>query len=122
TTATMPALQKMDLQGKRSVNKSAKVVLVLLGGCAVILRLKLIRSGMQLVAEIVQDVGDPFVARLFGQLVAFLRLGAEVIGKISHSLIPHPEGTGLHCRSQGRHWRSCSNPQRTPKNWAPAPA
>src|SRR5262249_57132593 len=27
TTATMPALQKMDLQGKRSVNKSAKVVL-----------------------------------------------------------------------------------------------
>jgi hypothetical protein len=48
---------------------------------------KLVGPLMQLVAHILQQLGDPPVAGFFGQPEAFLGLGAKLVGKLSHSPI-----------------------------------
>src|SRR5712692_4721941 len=62
---------------------------------AVVPAFKLVRPLMQLVTEILQQLGDPSVAGLFGQAIAFFRLGANVVGKVSHCPVTLPQGAGL---------------------------
>jgi hypothetical protein len=79
---------------------------------AVILAFKLIGPLVQLVTEIFQHVGNPFVPRLFGQAIAFFGLGANLVGKISHRLVTPPRGACFAVAGKNR----CPIPKRKPKN------
>ena len=79
---------------------------------AVILAFKLIGPLVQLVTEIFQHVGNPFVPGLFGQAIAFFGLGANLVGKISHCLVTPPRGACFAVAGKNR----CPIPKRKPKN------
>jgi len=66
---------------------------------------------MQLVTEILQQLGDPSVAGLFGQAIAFFRLGANVVGKVSHCPVTLPQGAGLGLPAKSLAGGSCVLPK-----------
>ena len=78
----------------------------------VILAFKLVSPLMQLVTEIFQHVGNPFVPGLFGQPIAFFGLGTNLVGKISHGLVTPPDGACFAVAGKNR----CPKPKRKPKN------
>src|SRR6266568_8004840 len=75
----------------------------------VILAFKLVSPLMQLVTEIFQHVGNPFVPGLFGQPIAFFGLGTNLVGTRPRNA----PGWGLFCGCREKN--RCPKPKRKPK-------
>jgi hypothetical protein len=79
-TSILSAAEERSFPGSGQLSYSRAIVSVF----------KLVRTLMQLVAEIIQCLGAPLVTSLFGQPKAPSPLCAQMVGKVSHAPVTMP--------------------------------